>query len=328
MEKLSLECEPGVVTEDRADWRRRFIPLDIIVFSYTAIVAVFTAIFHETLPDPFSILALHVFVLVTIIVLPPRGARWETVPVLGWKRHVRGGVRFLRYSYPLPLILFYFEEGAQTVNAMWTTAPHWFETHLYAADRWLFGELPSISLNPWVGFLQDEIIHGFYFSFYLILIGGVVIAWLGEKGSPKPAPDFQTALTAAITAFFLCFLWYPYLPARGPWENPELMASMTPFEGFLFVPVIETIIQHGAVSGGCFPSAHVAGAWGIVFGLLPFQRKKALILGFFALGMSLACVYTRYHHAVDVPTGFLAGLLGSLITGKLTGVKSSSRRTS
>ena len=63
--------------------------------------------------------------------------------------------------------------------------------------------------------------HAFYFSYYLILIGGVVIAWMGSSSSPKPAPGFQTTLTAVITAFFLCFIWYPYLPARGPWENPS-----------------------------------------------------------------------------------------------------------
>jgi len=42
------------------------------------------------------------------------------------------------------------------------------------------------------------------------------------------------------------------------------------------------------------------------------------VLGFFALGMSFACVYTRYHHAVDVPAGFLAGLFGALFAYRVT----------
>ena len=83
---------------------------------------------------------------------------------------------------------------------------------------------------------------------------------------------------------------------------------------FVFVPIIEKIIQHGAVSGGCFPSSHVAGAWGVVFGLWPFHRRKALFFGFFALGLSLACVFTRYHHGVDVPAGFTAGLVAAVIS--------------
>ncbi len=320
MEKLSLEREVSTAAAG-VDLKNRFSPLDGIVFGYTAIIAIFTIIFHAEMPAPASILALHVFVLIAIVLLPPRGSRWETVPLPGLKGRVRDGLRFFRHSYPLLLILFYFEEGTQTVNAMWSHAPHWFESHLYAADLWLFGELPAVTMNGWVGPVQDEVMHAFYFSYYLILIGGVVIAWMGSSGSPKPAPGFQTTLTSVITAFFLCFIWYPYLPARGPWENPELMAGMTAFTGVVFVPIIERIIEHGAVSGGCFPSAHVAGAWGIVFGLLPFQRKPALILGFVALGMSVACIYTRYHHAVDVPVGFMAGLLGAVISYKLTASK-------
>ena len=208
MEKLSVECETSTAALG-LDLTNRFTLLDGIVFSYTAIIAVFTVIFHATMPAPASILALHIFVLAAIVLLPPRGAQWETVPLPGWKGHVRGGLRFFRYSYPLLLILFYFEEGTQTVNAMWIDAPHWFENYLYAADRWLFGELPAITMNGWVGLVQDELMHGFYFSYYLILIGGVVIAWMGERGSPKPAPGFQTMLTSVILAFFLAIL-------RGP----------------------------------------------------------------------------------------------------------------
>jgi hypothetical protein len=33
-----------------------------------------------------------------------------------------------------------------------------------------------------------------------------------------------------------------------------------------------------------------------------------------AAGMSLACVYTRYHHGVDVPAGFLMALAGGGLT--------------
>jgi len=307
---------------------RRFVLLDYIVFGYTAWVAVFTLLFGAHMASPTSILSLHVFVLAAMVLAPPRGASWETVAVVGWKRPVRDFLRFFRYSYPLLLILFYFEEGAQTVNAMWGEAPHWFESYLYAADEKIFGTLPALVMNGWVGIVQDELMHGFYFSYYIILIGGVVTAWMGRKGEAVPAHGFQTTLTSVITAFFLCFIWYPFLPARGPWENPELMAGMVPFEGFFFVPIIEKIIQHGAVSGGCFPSSHVAGAWGIVFGLLPFHRNKALIFGFFAVGMSLACVYTRYHHGIDVPAGFTAGLVAAVISYKLTGVKRSSRTTS
>jgi membrane-associated phospholipid phosphatase len=314
MEKVSIEYESNAVSRAKS----RFWTLDYFVFGYTAYIALFTVIFYERMPHPLAILALHVFIMTAMTLVPRRGASWESVPMEGWIRHVRGFGRFFRYSYPLLLILFFFEEGHQTVNAMWPSAPHWFESYLYAADRWIFGELPAILMNDWVGPIQDEVLHFFYFSYYFIFVGGVTYAWFGAKGSRQPARGFQTTLTSVIVSFLLCFIWYPYLPARGPWEDPALMARMTPFEGFVFVPIIERIIEHGAVSGGCFPSSHVAGAWATVLALFRFHRKVSLTLAVFALGMSIACVYTRYHHAVDVFAGIAAALVGTFIACQLT----------
>ncbi len=280
--------------------------LDRIVMVYTAWVALLVVLCRENVPEWPIILGFHSLVLAVMIALPRRGAPWET------RKRLRGGLRFLRYSYPLLLMVFFFEEVHQTVNALWPNAPYWFESQLYAADRLLFGDLPSILLNPSTGLLQDELMHAFYFSYYFIVIGGVVLAWLGS-GSPRPGPAFLTTLTSVVTAFLLCFIWYPFLPARGPWENGELMAALTPFERRFFVPVVEALLDRGAVSGGCFPSSHVAASWAVVLGLARFHPRGALVCGAFASGLSFACVYTRYHHGVDVPAGLLAGIAGAAI---------------
>lgn len=328
MQESSRDDEPGSVAEILARFKSRFLALDIFVLGYTAWVAAFTVIFGDNMPRPLTILALHGFIMAAMILVPPRGAAWETVPLSGWKRHLRGGARFFRYTYPLLLVLVFFEEGHQTVNAMWPESRYWFEPHLYEADRWLFGELPVILMNDWVGPIQDEVMHLFYFSYYFIFVGGVIFAFFGTGGPRSPAPGFQTTITSVMVSFLLCFVWYPFLPARGPWENPELMATMTPFRGFVFVPVIERIIDQGAVSGNCFPSSHVAGAWGAVFGLAGFHRRPALVLGFFALGMSVSCVYTRYHHAVDIFAGLAAAVVGALISYRLTTSKAPAERRS
>lgn len=300
---------------------RHWVLLDGAVIFYTVLTALLVIACYGNIAKPLPILGLHALVVVFVLALPPRGASWETAtndPL--WLYILRGAARFLRYSYPLLLVILYFEEVQQTVNAIAPAAPYWFEPKLYAADRWLFGELPALFMSSWVGLLQDEILHAFYFSYYFIIIGGVTIAWFGPKGSThQPGPGFETAITSTMLAFFLSFLWYPWLPARGPWENPELMAGLPPFQGIVFTPLIEWIIERGAVSGGCFPSSHVAGTWGMVLGLAAYHRRASLVLGFFAVGMSFACVYTRYHHGVDVPAGLLAGVVGAVIGRTLTG---------
>ena len=301
----------------------RWNGLDLAIVIYTTLTAILVAVRFQHVAEPWSILTTHALVLLVVFVLPPRGASWEFSSAnerVGIKT-LRDAARFLRYSYPLLLVLIFFEEVEQMVHAVAPNAPYWFESYLYAADRFLFGELPAIFMASWAGFPLDEIMHAFYFSYYFILIGGVVIAYVGARrpGERVPGPGFETAITSMMMAFFIAFIWFPWLPARGPWENPALMANLPPFEGVLFTPLIEWIIGGGAQSGGCFPSSHVAGSWGIVLGLARFQKRPAMVLGLLAVGLSLSCVYTRYHHAVDVPAGMLAAVLGAWIAGKVTG---------
>jgi membrane-associated phospholipid phosphatase len=251
-------------------------------------------------------------VVLSILLLPRRGSAWERERAEPpRKRNLRRVAKFLRYTYLLIVMIFFFEEVEHTVNALWAADPYWFESRLYALDRAVFGELPSILLNPLVGLPQDELMHAFYFSYYFIVIGGTVVAWHG-RGSVGPR-GFDVVLSSTIIAFLLRFVWYPFLPARGPWENEVLMAALTPFEGAVFVPAVEALIDKGAVSGGCFPSSHVGASWAVVLSLARFHRKAALLCGLFAIGLSLACVYTRYHHAADVPAGLLAGVAGFAI---------------
>jgi len=96
------------------------------------------------------------------------------------------------------------------------------------------------------------------------------------------------------------------------------MAGLRPFGGWVFTRAIELIIAGAAVSGGCFPSAHVSGAWALTFGLYATDRRAALWFGLVAVGLSVACVYTRYHHAVDVLAGLTVATVAAMIGYGLT----------
>ncbi|MFQ5790382.1 MAG: phosphatase PAP2 family protein [Acidobacteriota bacterium] len=307
-------------------WMGRWSSTDWVVALYTSATALLIVTCYPAIPGPGAgwLLAFHGGVLGLLFLLPPRGAAWEQPRPgePGWRRVPKEVGRFLRYTYPALLILPFFEEVQYTVNAVAPKTPYWFEPYLYAADRWIFGDIPSVLLSPWVGPPVSEIVHGFYFSYYLILICGVVLAWVGpgtgELGRRTPGPGFETAMTAMMLGFFLSFLWYPWLPARGPWENVALMARLPRFEGTFFTPLVEWIIERGSVSGGCFPSSHVSGSWGLVLGLVPTHRRAGLGLSLLVAAMSLSCIYTRYHHAVDVPAGLLAGVVGAALGRALT----------
>lgn len=288
--------------------------VDWMVAGYCIVTGLFIIACIPSVPAWRALLGFRLTVLAALVLLPPRGSAWESPAGYegSLRRWLRSFVRFLRYAYPLALIVFFFEEVEATVNALWGECPYWFEVYLYEADRFLLGELPAVVLSPWTQAPLAEAMHAFYFSYYLIVVGGTWIAWRCGREA------FDTTLTAALLGFLLAFLFYPLLPARGPWENSSLASQLPPFQGPVFVSLVQWIIGYGAVSGGCFPSSHVSGTWGLILGLYSFRRKAAGWLALGAVLMSLACVYTRYHHFVDVPAGWIVGLVGAWIALKAT----------
>jgi membrane-associated phospholipid phosphatase len=56
----------------------------------------------------------------------------------------------------------------------------------------------------------------------------------------------------------------------------------------------------------------------MVLGLARYHRRAAVLMGLVTVGLSISCVYTRYHHGIDVPAGFLMGAIGAGLGWKLT----------
>ena len=289
----------------------------VLYATFVALVAVVWAV-----PQWPYILTGHAALVIGVLSLPPRGAAWEErrAGESRWRSSARRTVRFFRYTYPALLLALFFEEVSLTVNAAASHTPYWFEKYLYEADRILFGGVPAVMLSQAGTAALDEVMHGFHFSYYLLIICGIVIAWNGgRRGSGTPGRGFERTMTCMMLGFFLSYVWYPFLPARGPWEHPDVMAGLRPFgSGWIFTPVLNLIMAGAAVSGGCFPSAHVSGTWALTFALYATDRKAAVLMGLVAVGLSVACVYLRYHHAVDVLAGVavaaLAGVIGHALT--------------
>jgi membrane-associated phospholipid phosphatase len=296
-----------------------WIALDWTLAIYATFVALVAVVW--AVPRWPYILGGHAALIAGLVLLPPRGAAWEHLHAADsrWRASARSVARFLRYTYPALLLTAFFQEVSLTVNAAAANAPYWFDHYLFDADRTLFGGIPAVMLSPAGNPVLDEIMHAFYFSYFPLIIGGIVIAWNGGRaGRVTPGRGFHTAMTCMMLGFFLSYVWYPFLPARGPWEHPDVMAGLRPFGGWLFTRAIKLIIAGAAVSGGCFPSAHVSGAWALTFGLYATDRKAAVWLGLLATGLSVACVYTRYHHAVDVLAGITVAVVAATIGYGLT----------
>jgi hypothetical protein len=295
-----------------------------------AIYAMFVALVAVVWAVPWwpFILGGHAARVVGLRLLPPRGAAWERPRPSDprWLTGARSVARFLRYTYPALLLTPFFEEVSLTVNAAAPAAPYWFEQYLFDADRMLFGSIPSVTLSEAGNPLLDEIMHAFHLAYFPLIVGGIVIAWNGgRRARVTPGGGFDRAMLSMMLGFFLSYVWYPFLPARGPWEHPDVMAGLRLFDGWIFGPLSKVLIAGAAaVSGGCFPSAHVSGTWALTFGLYATHRKASPWFGALAVGLSVACVYTRYHHAVDVFAGLAVAAVAATIGHRLTPVRGDS----
>ena len=298
---------------------RRWCAVDWLVAGYATFVAVLAVVC--AVPEAPLIAGAHAALVAFMWWLPPRGASWER-PRPGDSRglaRLRVIARFLRYTYPALLLTPFFEEVALTVNAVAPGRPYWFEAHLIAADRAVFGGTPAVMLSQAGNAVLDEVMHGFYLSYYVLITAGIVLAWRGPvRGLPTPGAGFHTVFTGAILGFFLSFVCYPFLPARGPWEHAALVDGLRPFGGWVFTRAIDLIIAGAAVSGGCFPSAHVSGTWALTFGLYRYERRVGRWFAVVAAGLSVACVYTRYHHALDVVAGVMVAVVAVFAARWLT----------
>lgn len=312
---------------------RKWLWLEWIVCAYILITAIFLLLQQEYVPQVWRLLGFRLLVLLILILLPPRGSAWEfpsgreRLPA----RKLREIAIFVRYCYPLLLILFFFEEVEYTVTALFPRQGYWFEPSLQKAEWILFGGYPVRHMADWNHPFLNEFMHAFYFAYFPILIGAQIFLWRRlrklqvdrsnggpETGSVKDV-ILQPALTGMTLAYLFTFLLFPLLPARGPWEHPSVVADLAPLEGYFFTGVIQLIIRHGAVSGGCFPSSHVSGTWGMIAAIGSRYSRLRTVCCSAAILMSFACVYTRYHWALDVIAGLPIGLLAAWIARKWIG---------
>jgi membrane-associated phospholipid phosphatase len=181
-------------------------------------------------------------------------------------------------------------------HALISTASN--DTLAMAVDRWLFGEHLNLSL---IARLPDpaisETMHGFYFAYYLMLVG--VPGLLLLSSCRVTVRELVLRMSATYLA---CFSIYLVFPVVGPLEMfPRFGGTFT--EGLFYQ--INSLIRAGGDSlGTAFPSSHVAGS--VTLAWIAW-RRCARPLAFWcsvtACMVVVATVYTQNHFAVDALAG-------------------------
>ena len=101
---------------------------------------------------------------------------------------------------------------------------------------------------------------------------------------------------------------------RPHWEAPAVDPALLKAIAMIFLQL--AIVVAIALFFSTFSSPMLAAA--LTFGLYAHHRKAAIWFGLVAAGLSVSCVYTRYHHAVDVVAGLTVATIAAMIGYRLT----------
>ena len=121
-------------------------------------------------------------------------------------------------------------------------------------------------------------------------------------------------LTVYLTGTLLAYAFFPYFPS----EPPRILFPD------LFRPAIRGgirslnlwLLNTATIHVGVFPSAHVSSAFSAAWFFLVYARRSTWGLGLlaYAIVVSVATVYGRYHYAADVFAGFAISLAAALVS--------------
>ncbi len=185
---------------------------------------------------------------------------------------------------------------------------HYLE--IIQADRWLFGEVPTLILqekfyNAGQISWYDYLAVFFYFLHFALPLGFAFILWL------KSRDYFKKFTNSLLILSYSAFITYVIFPASPPWLSSQL--GMLPpvtkilelilksFPEKLNLPTIYTKFDPNQVAA--VPSLHAAYPLLILLFAYSFFGKKALFFLPYVLGVWLSIVYLGEHFVIDIILG-------------------------
>ena len=154
----------------------------------------------------------------------------------------------------------------------------------------------------------------FYLEFCYLLVYGFPFYCVGvlySRGLRRYVDLFLVLYMAGTLGAYALFPFFPSQPPRLLYPNvamPHITTWVRHFNLF--------ILSKATIHVGVFPSAHVSSAFSAAWAMFVIQPKKRMLgwgLTLYAVSVSLATVYGRYHYTADV----LAGMGVSLVTAFL-----------
>ncbi|MCP4684936.1 MAG: phosphatase PAP2 family protein [bacterium] len=214
----------------------------------------------------------------------------------------------VRLLYPGAMFTFFYRA---TGGLMFLLTDQFLDWQVVTFENMLLGANPTLYidshlLNVWT----NEILSFCYFSYYPMLPVFLIAAF--AKKHYRVIREFSAA---ACLTFFISYLLFSLYPVEGPrWHFAELYTNSV--EGPIFRPLVEMVIDRGAVRGGAMPSSHTGIALVIMLFCFRYYRKAGWVLLPIVTGLAIGTVWGRFHYASDVFAGAAIGIFSLILVWK------------
>ncbi len=166
---------------------------------------------------------------------------------------------------------------------------------------------------------------------YLLVYGVgtfcVIILWIQKRRcAAERVYQVDRFYVVLLVGTLLAYALFPYFPTRPP--RIAFPGMDTPATHDVFRRLNLFLLRKATIHSGVFPSAHVSSAFAAswaMFLALPSKKRYGWGLLFYAMSVSLATVYGRYHYAADALAGFLVSLVAGSVALALLQTRSSAK---
>lgn len=153
-----------------------------------------------------------------------------------------------------------------------------------------------------------------YLEFCYLLVYGIAVFCIATLYVQNRRERVNRFLQIYLFGTLLAYALLPYFPSEPPrtlypaLDAPQVSSIIRRFNLWL--------VNSGGIHSSVFPSAHVSSAFSAawaMFMVLPERKKISWGLLIYALSVSVATVYGRYHYAVDAIAGFGISLIVAFV---------------
>ncbi|MBL8008040.1 MAG: phosphatase PAP2 family protein [Ignavibacteria bacterium] len=286
---------------------------------FLVMISVFSLIFVERTPERFLIPVINVVLCILIVYFVSHYEKKTEN-----EKRQRSVSRFLRFWYPVLMILFCFKE----IYLIMISLNHGlYDEILLKADYLIFGMNPTQFLAGYLNPYAVEFFQIVYGVFYLMPVIYALELYLWHRYD-----ELKYAMFVILFGFYLSFIGYVIIPAVGPrFTLHEFHLLNTEMPGLFFAEKIRDFINfvesipvnvpdpEAYAQRDAFPSGHT-----IIILLITYLSHKIKSNSFYfylpySMLMLFSTVYLRYHYVIDLIGGIPVVLITIYTANKIYG---------